>query len=361
MSTDILAFIEDPGAANYMLPVIAALEARGVHVTLRTEGAAATYVARASTGHEEAPDALLTRLRPRAILVGTSENARTFGLALIDAAKAAGIPTVAALDSLANAARRFQGLGATALTHAPDLILVADDATAAAFAALGYPRAAIKICGHPQHDTVRDRAGALDAEGRTAVRRRVFGEPENGDRPVLVFASEVSTGIGEDVYKRTADYTLSGSGKYNLRTEIVIEEFLAAVGRLPQRPHLVLRLHPKNTREELSPFVDAFDDISEGGPGLDVVFAADAVAGMTSILLVEAMILGRPVLSLLPRAEERNLLSEILSGAIPAATTAAQIDEGLRAILQNPQARANERVTTNAAARAADAIMAMLK
>ena len=38
--TDVLIFIEDPGAVNFMAPVIPALQARGLSVALRVTGAA---------------------------------------------------------------------------------------------------------------------------------------------------------------------------------------------------------------------------------------------------------------------------------------------------------------------------------
>ena len=86
-----------------------------------------------------------------------------------------------------------------------------------------------------------------------------------------VFAAEISTGMIPALYARSEDYSLHGSGRYHGRTEVVIEEFIQAAAVMQPRPYTILRLHPKNTREELAPFLDAFDDISQGGPGLDVV------------------------------------------------------------------------------------------
>ncbi|MGE4065082.1 MAG: hypothetical protein AB7E79_17085 [Rhodospirillaceae bacterium] len=361
MTTDVLAFIEDPGAANYILPIITELESRGLSVALRIDGAATTYVQRPSIRRDETADALIARLRPRAVLVGTSENSGSLGLALIDAARHAGIPVAGAVDALGNAAGRFRGVSEQPLSHAPDLILVADRATAHAFIDLGQPEQSVVVCGHPQHDAVRERAKLLAAEGKAAVRRRIFAHAD-GSRPVLLFASEVSTGIGSQVFARDADYSLTGSGTFGLRTEIIIEEFLGAVRTLATKPYLVLRMHPKNTREELAPFLADFDDISAGGPGLDTVFAADAVVGMTSMLLVEAMLIGRPVLSILPREEERNLLSELQTGEIPVATSPGTVREGLRRLLSAaPASHKPETKERGAGARAADAIMRLIQ
>jgi len=362
MTADVLVFIEDPGAANFIVPIVEALEARGIRVALRTDGTAASYVQRPSIPRDETAEQLISRVKPRAVLVGTSESADTLGLSLIDAAKRAHIPTAGAVDALGNAAGRFRGLGENPLRHAPDVILVADATTANAFAELGYATDAIRICGHPQHDTVLARAAMLDREGRAAVRSRALPHAPLEGR-VVVFASEVSTGVGEDVFRRDDTYTLRGSGHHHLRTEIVLEEFLAAAATLPSKPYLVLRLHPKNTPKELAPFMAAFDHVSAGGPGLEAVYAADAVVGMTSMLLVEGMLIGRPVLSILPRAIERNLVSELQAGLIPIATTAAEIRGALPRLLEPaaPESGGDRPAKGGAAAAAADVIANLLR
>jgi hypothetical protein len=357
MTTDVLAFIEDPGAANFILPVVAALKDRGIEIVLRSAGAATAFAGAQAVTAGESAVSLIATYAPRLVLVGTSENPATLGLALIDAGRARGLPTVSAVDSPANADSRFRGVTTHALAHAPSRVLVADEATAAAFVALGCSRAAVKVCGHPHFDTVRARAKALDIEGRAAVRKRVLaGAP--GERRVIVFASEVSTGLNPGQYRRSAAYTLHGSGKYDLRTEIVLEEFLSAVDQ--EASYLVLRLHPKNTRDDLAPFLARFDEVSAGGSALDVVFAADAVAGMTSILLLEAALIGRPALAILPRPEEAAWLPGIAAGLVATATTPAELRAALPGLVDARRV-APALPPENAAARAAQIIAELLR
>lgn len=363
--TDVLMFIEDPGAVNFMAPVIPALRARGLSVAVRVTGAAAAFIGRDDLTDARPPEsdagAVLAAVNPRIVLTGTSENMQSLGFGLTLAARSRGLPTVAMVDGPSNAAARFQGDAAHALAFAPDHILVPDAATAASFVALGHPKAGVMVCGHPHYDWVRGCADVFAREGRRGVRNRVLGDVP-ADAHVLVFAAEVSTGLVPAQYRRSDSYTIHGSGQNHFRSEIVIEELLGAVALLEPRPTTVLRLHPKNTREELAQFHGKFDAVSEGGSALDLVFAADAVVGMTSILLAEAAIIGRPVLAILPRLIEYEWLPSIVRGQIPFATTRVQVQEGVAALLSH---RVEADVATiafepNAAAHAADIVARLL-
>ena len=50
---------------------------------------------------------------------------------------------------------------------------------------------------------------------------------------------------------------------------------------------------------------------------LESVWKADFVLGMSSNLLIEAIFLGKNVLSILPRYEEKEWMSELKNGLIP--------------------------------------------
>ncbi|MBX7199594.1 MAG: hypothetical protein K1X51_09475 [Rhodospirillaceae bacterium] len=336
--TDVLMFIEDPGAVNFMAPVIPALKARGLSVATRVTGAATAFIhvggAHGAVPPEGDADAMLAAVKPRLVLTGTSENLHSLGFGLIQGARAQGLVTAAMVDGPSNAALRFRGTTNDALAFAPDHVMVPDAVTAAAFVALGYPKSRVFVCGHPHYDWVSARGEELKRAGKSAVRRRVLGDVP-AEVPVIVFAAEVSTGLVPALYRASDRYTIHGSGKSVYRSDIVIEELLGALALVTPKPYTVLRLHPKNTEAELAPFFAGFDTVSMGGSALELVFASDAVVGMTSILLAEAAILGRPVLAILPRLEEYEWLPSILRGQIPLASTRAQIQEGVAALLSH--------------------------
>jgi len=337
--TDVLIFIEDPGAANGLADLPGALGERGISATVLAAGHAVDYLAFFETPFTavdaaEGPAFLLDRHAPRAIVTGTSENPDTAALPLIAEAHRRGLATVAFVDGPASAEYRFRGKGREPLAFAPDWILAADSVTASRFRGLGHPGDHVIECGHPYFDRVRKVGDALTREGPDVVRARVLPDAP-ADRPVVAFLTEISDGLAPADHVRSAAYTLAGRGDNDQRCHIVLEELLDALAPLTPRPYLVLRLHPKNTSQEFALYAREVDHISEGGSAAEVVFAADLVVGMTSILLFEAALMECPVLSVVPRPEETQWLTAIGLGIVPAVHTR----DALRATLTNAIAK----------------------
>lgn len=306
-SVDYLIFVEDPGAANGIVGLPAALRSRNLNFALVVAGHAIKYldaldVAYDPVAPDQTADSLLSHYSPRGILTGTSENLDSLGLELNSAARNARIPCASFVDSPYNAEYRFRGHGESPLAYAPDWILAADEETRIQFQKMGFAPERLHVCGHPYFDRIRDTAEQLAAEGRSNVRRRTIpGAP--GDRPAWTFISEISDGFGAERYQRGKGYTLHGRGGSDNRTDIVLEEVLDALVAIIPRPYMVLRLHPKNQVEEFSAYADEIDHISDKGMPAELVFASDLVIGMTSFLLTEAVVMGRPTISVVPDPE----------------------------------------------------------
>jgi hypothetical protein len=336
--TDLLIFVEDAGAANYVAQLPAALARRGVRCRLFASGVARDYLGQHEIDFEVGPrpqdaEQLLASVDPSLLLVGTAENTDTLGLALIEKARHAGIQSVAAVDARSNADRRFRGGGHHALAYAPDWLLLPDEWTKDAFVALGYSASRALICGHPHYDQVHDTFTRLASVDRSALRQKLL-PGANGQR-VLIFAAEVSNGLEPQQYQRSPEYTLSGRGTSTGRTEIVIEELLDALRPMKPRPYLVLRLHPKNKREDFVSYLDEFDCMSKDEPPLELVYVADLVVGMTSIILLEAALMSCPTLSVVPRLSETEWLPSADLG-IARATTREQLKSSLEILLSAP-------------------------
>jgi hypothetical protein len=326
--TDILFFVEDTGAANFISGIPGALAGTGRAIRFLVDGVARGYLSQRGVDHEDAtlvpeyPDAakILKMINPRLVVVGTSENPDTLGLSLIEESKRIGIPSIGAVDGVSNSAYRFRGRSNEALRYAPDWLLVPDGWTKDSYIELGYPSDHIAICGHPQYDRVKAAAGELSKRDRGAMRESLFPGLGPG-ASVFVFVAEISGGLDPQQYLRSKEYTLTGRGESTGRSEIVIEEFLDALHGVRPRPFLVLRLHPKNRREEFKSYLEEFNVISQDGSPLDLIYAADFVVGMTSMLLLEAAIMGRPTFSIVPRKIEKAWLPTIAAGITPCAMT----------------------------------------
>jgi hypothetical protein len=348
IDTDILIFVEDPGAANCVTGVPSALEDLGINVSLFATGTAVGYLDQQGIAFTELPEdsnagAILDEASPKLVLIGTSENPDTFGLQLVTPAEERGIPTIGIVDGPANPQHRFRGRGDTPFHHAPDFLIVPTDPLKKSFVELGCPEENIFIGGHPYYDAIREKRGALREIGRATLRKKILPEAPD-ERPLIVFAAEISDGLDPSQFQRSADYTLQGRGDSDLRTNIVLEELLDSLTNLNPKPYMVLRLHPKNTRQEYSVYASEIDHISDGGGPLDICFAADLVVGMTSILLVEAAILGRPTLSVIPREAEKNWLDSIGLGLTNVATSRDELHQSIDQFMRDWPKETDNRV-----------------
>ena len=332
-----MVLVEDPGAANFAAPLPDALMQAGMEPTLVAGGAGAAVLSSLGARYTDLnqfaqPADLLARLRAAAVVVGTSEDPSGFGLRTIDAARAGRIPSVGFVDSPSAAERRFAGTTANPLQHAPDYLAVPDEPTLRRYLALGYPEDRTTACGHPHYDRIyRERAAATAAD-RAQARFDLAGT-DGAARRIVLFAAEISTGLTASEYRRSDAYTLHGWRDDDRRTHIVIQEFLDALAPYRSEVSAVLRLHPKDDAAEYERYRDSFTCFSQGGAALPLLQAVDAVAGMTSMLLVEAALLGVRTLSIIPRASEAGWLPTAASGITPVATTRQDVRAGVERLL----------------------------
>lgn len=330
---DVLIYVEDPGAANFVARVPSGLRSRGYSVLLGTRGNAKSYLEGQGIDSVVIPESvtaesLLESCRPRVLLVGTSEDLEPLGLNLIAHAKGKNIGSVGVVDGVANAAFRFRGKTNDPLAFSPGWLLVPDGPTKKAYVHIGFPAERIVVVGHPRYEEVKDQAGRFERIGLQELRRRLYPGARKNQK-IAVFLSEISTGLNPEQFKRSKAYRLSGRGKSIYRTEIVVEEFLDAIAPYRSDVYAVLRLHPKNKRQDLARYHREFDQVSHDEPALEVVYASDLNVGMTTILLQEAALMGKRTLSIVPREEERAWLP----GSIECVTERFLIRERMKELL----------------------------
>src|SRR5207237_9030756 len=100
-ATDCLFFVEDPGAANYVAPLAKASSESGLSVRLMAAGPASDYLrergaAVEAVSSDAVPQDLLEAIRPRVLVVGTSEDLDALGLRLTEVARQMGVVSVGA-------------------------------------------------------------------------------------------------------------------------------------------------------------------------------------------------------------------------------------------------------------------------
>lgn len=349
--TDVLIFVEDPSVANYVASLPQVLSAKGLRSEIYATGTAIDCLSQREISFKalalgSTADDILSSSWPRSLVIGTAENPETVGLPLIAAARQKGIPTIGIVDAAMNADRRFRGCTDNALAYAPDWILVPDHPTRQSFSTLGYPEGHIVVCGHPQYDYVAALAAQWQQEDFTAFRQRVFPQVAV-EQQVIVFVSERSMRaipLSDDLLSK---YTFKGRGNSRGRTEIVLEEFLDAVNAYHKKPYIVLRVHPKDSIDDFAVYQEEVDIISHGGSALEMIYAADIVVGMTSMLLTEAAILGRKTLSIIPVSEEKAWLPGVRNRITPCATNREELQIMLRKLLRNTHDKSENCVAQN--------------
>ncbi len=334
--------VEDPGAANFLSPLVDRLIKESVSVTIYGVGVGAAQLRSRGYVVEPPPSArkasvLLERGMFKALITGTSEDPNSPAFDLLRAARASRIPTIGVVDASVNAQFRFRGTTQDPLANAPDWLIVPDETTTLAFDSLGFPQSNICQVGNPARDWAKRRGREI----RSAYMEDLNQKGLNSSAKRVVFVSEISDGLNPSQYIQSAAYTLAGRGTSRARTMIVVEEFLDGCARLQQqlgqRATLVLRLHPKQQRDDLGLLVEEFDEISTGGDPLEMVATADVVVGMSSMLLLQAYDIGVPCLAILPRGEELSWLPEVAAGRLPAATTRQEVQMHLQRLLDMPR------------------------
>lgn len=312
----ILLHADDPGGANFIAPLSERLLKEGIASRFQIAPGLTEYAADRGMKcltHDRMSGTGRTLAGVKLLLVGSSEDPDCVAHELVDAARAAGIPSLGVVDMKVNADRRFRGRGNDPLGHAPDWLAVTDAAAALAYSSLGYPRDRLLVVGHPHYDQVRAQSRKFEAQDRAHLHKSAYPSAPQG-RPVWLFLAEGVDQLNPSVSFRGPDYTLHGRGKNDFRSVIVLEELLDAAAALSPVPWIVLRLHPKNRAEDFIDLVPELGMVSQGGDPLPLVWAADFVFGMTTMLLLETYLLGRPHLSILPRCSERAWLPTIEDG-----------------------------------------------
>lgn len=307
-----LIFLEDPGAANYFYRVIKPLQTE-LELLIIVEGYAKGFLAsRLSAKYCDLDTDVLEYLSKhnvKLVITGTSENPVSNSFKLIEAARRLDILVIGIVDGPGSAGQRFRGLTQAPLFWAPEWLIVPDNTTASLYINQGFDSERIKIFSHPQYELALSLSKTWTKEDKLKQRKKFL--KGSNERPILMFISEISTGLNPESYKRSDYYTLHGTSGHDGRTEIVLEELLVSLQNIVPKPYMVLRLHPKQTPDDLKAYLEYFDYVSQTDPALEIVNACDIIVGMTSSLLVEAFYLGKPVLAIVPDQMEKIYLGDL--------------------------------------------------
>ncbi|MSO74213.1 MAG: hypothetical protein EXQ99_03545 [Alphaproteobacteria bacterium] len=265
--------------------------------------------------------------RPRAVLTGTSLDG-TMEAALWSLAARDGVPALAWIDQWMNLDLRFR-------RGRPAWVAALDIAQREALKACGFEDRRILLGGHPHLHAVLwhpTKAGARPGP--------------DGTQTVLF----VSESYSEDKLVRLAErLNPLGYDEYEVFDIVARAVEAVALARPTLRIDLVVKFHP--LEGEPARFIDAIRSrawpanvrarwLPGSASGRDAAANADLVIGMSSMLLLEALLLERPVLSLTPGLQGEDPFIASRLGAVLAAHERNEGIELVKRALTEPGFRA---------------------
>jgi hypothetical protein len=349
-ATQIVAIAGDPGGAAALAPVLELLRQERRPLRALAYRQAVAYWRSRDLELDELPAATdlekakqrLRDLHAGLLLSATSDNGINLEKPFFAAARQLGIPSLAVLDHWMNYRLRFANSQGE-LLYVPDRIAIMDEQARREMIAEGFDAERLIVTGQPAFDELASFRQSATPQQRQAV-RQMLGVTQ--DEHMVLFASEpISTMCGTEpsqpLYPGYTEQTV-------LRMLVTALERIAR--QCPEKIVLIVRPHPLDRPESLHCVAEGPLRlvVDSRGKGRDVVLAADLVVGMTSMLLVEACLLGGVVLSLQPGLRQADALPTNRWGVSRGIYHAKDIEAALVSLLfdENVRAEAVARTAT---------------
>lgn len=341
----ILLFSHDPGGANTVIPLVRPLNRKGFQVRLVGKGPALERYAIAGLDAEPITNHLkefttksissfLAQEKPEFIITGTSAEDDTEKL-IWKAAEAMGIPSIAILDQWLNYGIRFSPWRLSENDayrrypehpFLPSLVVVMDEFAKEEMSRERIlPAERIRPLGQPHFQDLANRLTRLPSAN---LLRESLGI--HGNDFVITFVSEPLSSDYDD------DPELGEYWGFTERTTFrtLRQALERTANRTGKKVHLRVKLHPRERLDNLTDLIVSSAGVvtvaieQQAGP-LELIQVSDLICGMSSMMLVEAAILSRPVLSILLNLKRESPFVLDRRGIIRSARTEAELEEYL--------------------------------
>jgi hypothetical protein len=307
-------FAHDPGGANAVFPLINVFENLGNKVYIYAKGPAKSKILN-SLDLPENIDALLYSLNPNFIITGTSSNDFTEKF-LWKAAKKFNIPTMAILDHWCNYGIRFSKFGLKDIkkynAHKifdffPSYICVMDEFAKLEMQKEGINHDMIYPLGNPHFENINNLYKNVNPN---EIRSRFLTD---GKTKIITFASEP--------YEE--DYGISPE-------RIALQDICKALIYYPDIT-LVVKLHPKELMNKYQSIQNCYFD--KKTDAISMIAASDIVVSMTSMFLIEAVVLGKCALSYQPNESDKNKFILTRNGTLPFISNISELNKYISEML----------------------------
>lgn len=286
MKTRIAFIARQAGSAAAFIPLIQELSAQNSHIYLTLfalEQAAPIWLNAGLNPHlvinfADAQKDLIAA-NPQILITGTSFAAAE-DCQFWRWARQAGIPALAFIDHWTNYPQRFSSAPDAPFDCVADWLAVIDHRMYQGLCAAGAPKARIIILGHPGWDQLSEWRGRSNPR----LKKQLAGE-----RILILFISEP-----------IADFYGASWGYSEIDALFLLRNALAALDR---QYTIVVKPHPRQNLQSIVLPDDIIDSVQiriSTADKIELLTAADVITGINSMLLHEATLIGRPVISLRP-------------------------------------------------------------
>lgn len=226
------------------------------------------------------------------VFIFASSVADVLPLHLARIAKRIGVPVVHVLDHWGNYTKRLETDGKQRLL--PDIYAVMDELALLEAKREGIPENILKITGHPCLSTIVDELNEFQNIPR---KKRLETLGISSEKCLIVFISEP---IEQDI---ASGHHRNWNESYTEKN--ILEDICDYFQPYSHEVQLGIVPHPRENAQILKNVWEHSCGSLEGGIlhlsyGRQAIFLADGVIGMSSILLYEAWLIGRPVLNIPP-------------------------------------------------------------
>jgi hypothetical protein len=312
VSKKVLLFSRDPGGANVVIPLVEPLTLKGYQVKLFGKDVALGRYDKAGLSAFNILDFVqyikpedikefLKNENPDFIITGTSADDFTEKY-LWKSAENLGIPSFAIIDQWINYGIRFSRYSISQSeeynrdkTHPylPAKILVMNEIARQEAVKDGLEYSRIEVTGSPHLEwLLRSRAGkSVDMRNKFA---------ENADDFIISFASEPIS----QLYSEPA----SSDHYWGYTEQTIFQTLLNALDAIAasysENIIVVIKMHPKEKEDNYQNILDQSNHVNikifieKDIDPYDLMLTSDLICGMSSMFLIEAAVLGKPILSI---------------------------------------------------------------
>lgn len=253
----------------------------------------------------------LKKINPNLVLTGTSTPGNTIDRVSIAAAQEMRIPSLAILDYWGNYRARFEDIHGNPLGCLPDRISVMNKTAEKEMIAEGIPASRISVSGSPRFENIIDRRDNKNSQRRIIARQHGL-DPA---KPWILFLSQPYRAVfgGEEGARRKTGYTEMDAARCLMDS---IKEIDA---------QLLVRLHPREEESNRHVFENTPCAFVQNAEINDLLSACNIVTGMSTVALIDAYLMKKPVISIQPDQTNEDLCYLTRFGLIPKCLTPADV------------------------------------